>query len=82
MVDLGLIYEVRVTSENSGGYQVEADMTLTAPGCGMGPVIAEDCRQRILQMPAVADARVEVVWDPPWSQEMISEKGKMELGLL
>lgn len=82
VVDLGLIYEVKVIAEESGGYQVEADMTLTAPGCGMGPVIAEDCRQRILKMPAVAEARVEIVWDPPWSQEMISEKGKMELGLL
>ena len=82
VVDLGLIYEVRVEREEAGGYLVEADLTLTAPGCGMGPVIAEDCRQRILTMPAVADARVEVVWDPPWTQEMISEKGKMELGLL
>ncbi|MFP6901097.1 MAG: putative Fe-S cluster assembly protein SufT [Opitutales bacterium] len=82
VVDLGLIYEVRVTSEESGGYLVETDLTLTAPGCGMGPVIAEDCRQRILKMPAVAEARVELVWDPPWTQEMISEKGKMEMGLI
>jgi len=82
VVDLGLIYEVRVEKEKTGGYFVEADLTLTAPGCGMGPVIAEDCRQRILTMPSVADARVEVVWDPPWSQDMITEKGKMELGLL
>ena len=82
VVDLGLIYEVRIDPQETGGYRVEADLTLTAPGCGMGPVIAEDCRQRILSMPAVADAQVEVVWDPPWTQEMISEKGKMELGLL
>ena len=82
VVDLGLIYSVNVAAEEAGGYRVEADLTLTAPGCGMGPVIAEDCRQRILKMPAVSDAQVEIVWDPPWTQEMISESGKMELGLL
>ncbi len=82
VVDLGLIYSVKITSVETGGHRVEADLTLTAPGCGMGPVIAEDCRQHILKMPAVSDAQVEIVWDPPWTQEMISESGKMELGLL
>ena len=82
VVDLGLIYTVKINSAETGGYQVDADLTLTAPGCGMGPVIAEDCRQRILKMPAVSDAHVEIVWDPPWTQEMISEQGKMELGMI
>jgi len=82
VVDLGLIYGVRIAPVEAGGYRVEADLTLTAPGCGMGPVIADDCRQRILKMSPVAEAEVEVVWDPPWTQEMISEKGKMELGLI
>ncbi len=82
VVDLGLIYSVKIASAEAGGCRVDADLTLTAPGCGMGPVIAEDCRQRILKMPAVSDAHVEIVWDPPWTQEMISENGKMELGLI
>ena len=82
IVDLGLIYTVKINSAETGGYQVDADLTLTAPGCGMGPVIAEDCRQRILKMPAVSDAHVEIVWDPPWTQDMISEQGKMELGMI
>tara|TARA_B100000959_G_C14925319_1_gene601277 strand:- start:704 stop:1249 length:546 start_codon:yes stop_codon:yes gene_type:complete len=82
VIDLGLIYSVKIAPAEAGGHHVVADLTLTAPGCGMGPVIAEDCRQRILKMPAVSDAQVEIVWDPPWTQEMISEKGKMELGLI
>jgi probable FeS assembly SUF system protein SufT len=82
VVDLGLIYAVKIGSAESGGFKVDTDLTLTAPGCGMGPVIAEDCRQRILKMPAVADAHVEIVWDPPWTQDMISEQGKMELGMV
>tara|TARA_Y100001934_G_scaffold283586_1_gene404522 strand:- start:929 stop:1474 length:546 start_codon:yes stop_codon:yes gene_type:complete len=82
VIDLGLIYDIRIDSLETGGYRVEADLTLTAPGCGMGPVIADDCRQRILSMPSVCEAEVEVVWDPPWTQDMISEKGKMELGMI
>ena len=57
-------------------------MTLTAPGCGMGPVIAEDARNRVLNVPGVNEARVDIVWDPPWTQSMISEDGKMQLGLI
>jgi metal-sulfur cluster biosynthetic enzyme len=57
-------------------------MTLTAPGCGMGPVIAREAEQKILSIPGVQEASVEVVWDPPWNQAMISEVGKMKLGLI
>ena len=57
-------------------------MTLTAPGCGMGPVIASEAQQKILAIPGVAEANVELVWDPPWNQAMISEVGKMKLGML
>ena len=57
-------------------------MTLTAPGCGMGPVIAEDAQMRLLGVPGVAEAQVDIVWDPPWNQEMITEEGKMVLGLI
>jgi metal-sulfur cluster biosynthetic enzyme len=58
------------------------DLTLTAPGCGMGPVIAEDVKGKVLELPGIDDAEVEIVWDPPWSQDMMSEEGKMELGLI
>ena len=56
-------------------------MTLTAPGCGMGPVIADDAQQKILTAPGVADATVEIVWDPPWHQSMITPEGRKVLGL-
>ena len=57
-------------------------MTLTAPGCGMGPTIAAEARMRIESIPGVEEANVELVWDPPWDQSMISEAGKMQLGLI
>jgi metal-sulfur cluster biosynthetic enzyme len=57
-------------------------MTLTAPGCGMGPAIAEDARSKILLVPGVSAADVNITWEPPWSQEMITEEGKMKLGLI
>ena len=83
IVDLGLIYSMDVTEpEEGGGYKVGVQMTLTAPGCGMGPAIAEDARSRVVTVPGVSEAQVDIVWDPPWHQDMISEAGKMELGLL
>jgi metal-sulfur cluster biosynthetic enzyme len=57
-------------------------MTLTAPGCGMGPAIAADARSRILALDGIDEAEVELVWDPPWNQSMISEEGRMKLGLV
>lgn len=82
VVDLGLIYDCRVNTSQSGGTSVLVRMTLTAPGCGMGPAIAADARQRILEIDGVDDAEVELVWDPPWNQSMISEEGRMKLGLV
>ena len=82
IVDLGLVYNTEISPANEGTYQVHVDMTLTAPGCGMGPMIADDAKQRILELPGIEDASVEIVWDPPWNQEMISEEGKMILGLV
>jgi probable FeS assembly SUF system protein SufT len=82
VVDLGLIYDVSIQPQDGGQHAVEVKMTLTAPGCGMGPTIAADARSRILGIPNVADANVELVWDPPWNQGMISEVGKMQLGLI
>ena len=82
IVDLGLIYDVDVAEDDSGkGKRVSVKMTLTAPGCGMGPSIAADAEQRILALPGVASAGVSVVWDPPWAPTMISAAGKEQLGM-
>lgn len=82
IVDLGLVYHLEVQKSESGGNKVLMKMTLTAPGCGMGPVIQADARMRILAVPGVKEAEVELVWDPPWNQEMISEAGRMQLGMI
>ncbi|HVN85853.1 MAG TPA: iron-sulfur cluster assembly protein [Candidatus Binatia bacterium] len=76
VVDLGLIYDMRVV-----GRRVQVQMTLTAQGCGMGPAIAMDAKQRIESLPGVEEADVQVVWDPPWSPHMISPEGKARLGM-
>lgn len=76
IVDLGLVYDCRVEDG-----KVNVKMTLTAPGCGMGPVICEEARRKIMTLPGVREAQVDLVWDPPWNQEMISEAGRMQLGI-
>jgi len=76
IVDLGLVYDVDVKDE-----QVAVKMTLTAPGCGMGWMIANDARQRILALDDVVEATVDLVWDPPWNPSMISEAAKQKLGM-
>ena len=82
IVDLGLVYDCQILTSQDFGTSVEVKMTLTAPGCGMGPAIAQDARSKILTIPGVDEADVELVWDPPWNQHMISEAGKMKLGLI
>jgi len=81
IVDLGLIYDLAIEPGPAGGNAVEVKMTLTAPGCGMGPVIAEDARQKIAALPSVERAKVHIVWDPVWNPRMISEAGRKSLGL-
>jgi probable FeS assembly SUF system protein SufT len=81
IVDLGLVYDLAIETTPSGGHHVEVKMTLTAPGCGMGPVIAEDAREKIAALPTVESAKVHIVWDPQWSPQMISETGRKILGL-
>lgn len=82
IVDLGLIYSLEATDDENGhGQRVSIKMTLTAPGCGMGPVIASDAEQRVLSIPGVTSANVEVVWDPPWNPSMISAAGRERLGI-
>jgi len=81
VVDLGLIYDLRINSLPSGGNKVVVQMNLTAQGCGMGPSIAKDAQHRIEALPDVAEAEVRVVWDPPWTPEMMSPAGKKQLGV-
>ena len=81
IVDLGLVYDLSVEKTPAGGHAVEVKMTLTAPGCGMGPVIAEDARQKIAALPTVESAKVHIVWDPIWTPQMISDAGRKALGL-
>jgi probable FeS assembly SUF system protein SufT len=81
IVDLGLVYDLAVEKTPVGTNTVEVKMTLTAPGCGMGPVIAEDARQKIAALPTVESAKVHIVWDPQWVPQMISESGRKVLGL-
>jgi len=82
VVDLGLIYDCAVERDDNGQTTVKVKMTLTAPGCGMGPTIAADARQKILVLDGVDEALVDLVWGPPWNQSMISEAGRMKLGLI
>jgi len=82
IVDLGLIYSLEIKPQEDGGNLVEVKMTLTAPGCGMGPSIASDAQRKILNVAGVTDAQVDVVWDPPWGAERISQEGKAKLGMI
>jgi len=82
IVDLGLVYDCRLIKKSEGGTKVEVKMTLTAPGCGMGPAIAHDAQSKILSIDGVDEADVQLVWDPPWNQNMISEAGRMKLGMI
>lgn len=81
IVDLGLIYDLQLDEVEPGQWDVAVKMTLTAPGCGMGPTIANDARAKIEAIGAVRTAEVEVVWDPQWNPHMISEEGRQVLGI-
>ncbi len=82
IVELGLVYHCGVTPLPEGGYKVNMKFTLTAPACGMGEVLKTDIRNKILSIPGVKEAAAEVVFDPPWSREMMSEAAKLQLGLV
>lgn len=81
IVDLGLIYSLVLKNKEGGKKGVEVKMTLTAQGCGMGPSIAADARQKILSLPGIQEAQVDVVWDPPWGPQMITPDGRKKLGM-
>ncbi len=82
VVDLGLIYDLKVEPLANGQRRVRIQMTLTAPGCGMGPVLVEDVREKVEIIPTVETAEVELVFDPPWNQTMMSEEARLEAGLM
>ena len=81
IVDLGLVYDLRVDDLDNGKKEVSIKMTLTAQGCGMGPVIAQDAKSRVEQIEEIENAEVEIVWDPVWNPQMISAAGRQVLGL-
>lgn len=80
IVDLGLVYDLSITPLDKG-FHVGVQMTLTAPGCGMGPVLAQDVEQKLLLIPNVEKVDVVLIFDPPWNSDMMSEEAKLELGL-
>ena len=82
VVELGLVYDVSLESTDEGARKAYVKMTLTAPGCGMGPAIAHDAQSKIMSIEGVDEAQVDLVWDPPWNQNMISEAGRMKLGMI
>ncbi|HTL17304.1 MAG TPA: putative Fe-S cluster assembly protein SufT [Patescibacteria group bacterium] len=82
IVDLGLIYDCHLAPLDASTYRVDVKMTLTAPGCGMGPMLAQDVQNKLLGLEGVDDVAVELVWDPPWNQAMMTEAAKLQLGLL
>ncbi|QQL44431.1 putative Fe-S cluster assembly protein SufT [Sulfuriroseicoccus oceanibius] len=81
IVDLGLVYDCFIDEEGDKKTAM-VKMTLTAPGCGMGPTIAADAQSRIMTINGIEDAHVDLVWEPAWNQDMISEEGKMKLGMI
>ncbi|MGH8025245.1 MAG: putative Fe-S cluster assembly protein SufT [Pseudoxanthomonas sp.] len=82
IVDLGLVYEANLRHRDDGQREVEVKMTLTAPGCGMGEILVDDVRNKLELIPTVAEADVELVFDPPWGRHMMSEAAKLETGML
>jgi len=81
IVELGLIYDLQINNKKEGSY-INVKMTLTAPGCGMGPAIAMDAEMKIRNIPGVKDVMVEIVWEPLWDREMMSDEAKLQLGMM
>lgn len=82
IVELGLVYAAEVLPREDGQREVRVRMTLTAPGCGMGDVLVDDVRSKVELIPTVAEADVELVFDPPWNQTLMSDVAKLETGML
>ncbi len=82
IVELGLVYENKVEPHPEGGFKVDIKFTLTAPGCGMGPILQAEVREKVAAIPGVRESAIEVVFDPPWTQSMMSEAAKLQLGMM
>ncbi len=84
IVDLGLIYDCKLEpiADKKDSYRVNIKMTLTAPGCGMGPVLQADVQGKLISLEGVDEANVELVWEPQWNQGMLTEAAKLQLGLM
>ena len=82
IVNLGLVYLCQAIPLSDGGFRLDVRMTLTAPGCGMGMTIADEAREKLLGIRGVEEVDVDLVWDPPWSREMMSEAARLEMGLM
>lgn len=82
LLDLGLIYECRFDHSNPDERRIHIEMTLTAPGCGMGDIMVDDVRSRLLMVPTIEKVDVEMVFDPPWTMEMMSDAAKLQVGML
>ena len=82
IVDLGLIYDCDVTKNDDASRSVDIKMTLTAPGCGMGEILVQDVRDKVLIVPTVTSANVELVFDPPWNQTMMSDEARLQTGMM
>ena len=82
IVDLGLVYDCHLTPAGENNFKADVKMTLTAPGCGMGPVLAQDVQNKLISLEPIDEANVEIVWDPPWNQGMMTEAAKLQLGLM
>ena len=82
IVDLGLVYDLVTKKLDNKKYYVNIKMTLTAPGCGMGPAIAQDAEQKVSSIPGVIKVKVEIVWEPVWNRDMMSDEAKLQLGMM
>lgn len=82
IVELGLVYDLKIIPLDTIGHKVEIKMTLTAPGCGMGPSIASDVKYKISTVPGVTEVGVEIVWEPQWTKDMMTDAAKLQLGIL
>jgi probable FeS assembly SUF system protein SufT len=82
VVDLGLVYDVSMETEANGARTVYVKLTLTAPGCGMGEILVDDARSKLVMIPTVSEARIDLVFDPPWNASMMSDEAKLETGML
>ena len=82
IADLGLIYNCDLTELAPNSFKADVKMTLTAPGCGMGPVLVQDVQNKLLCLEGLDDVNVELVWDPPWNQSMMTDAARLQLGLM